>query len=54
MSSTDGDSKIRLQKFLASAGVGSRRHCEELILAGRVCVDGDVVNKLGALVDPYQ
>ena len=43
---------IRLQKFLAAAGVGSRRHCEELIVAGRVRVDGDVVAQLGARVDP--
>lgn len=43
---------IRLQKFLASAGVGSRRHCEELIVAGRVRVDGQVVAQLGTRVDP--
>ena len=43
---------VRLQKFLAAAGVGSRRHCEELIVAGRVRVDGAVVAQLGARVDP--
>lgn len=43
---------VRLQKFLASAGVGSRRHCEEIILAGRVRVDGQVVAQLGTRVDP--
>ncbi len=43
---------VRLQKFLAAAGVGSRRHCEELIAAGRVRVDGAVVAQLGARVDP--
>jgi 23S rRNA pseudouridine2605 synthase len=42
----------RLQKVLAHAGVGSRRHCEELILAGRVHVDGAVVRELGTRVDP--
>jgi 23S rRNA pseudouridine2605 synthase len=42
----------RLQKVLAAAGVGSRRHCEELILAGRVEVDRKVVTELGARVDP--
>ncbi len=42
----------RLQKFLARAGVASRRACEELIVAGRVSVDGAVVNTLGTKVDP--
>jgi 23S rRNA pseudouridine2605 synthase len=43
---------IRLQKVLASAGVGSRRACEILIATGRVSVDGVVVDQLGARVDP--
>ncbi len=43
---------VRLQKVLAAAGVGSRRHCEELIGAGRVEVDGEVVRRFGARVDP--
>lgn len=42
----------RLQKVLAAAGVGSRRQCEELILAGRVEVDRRVVDRLGTRVDP--
>ena len=42
----------RLQRLLASAGFGSRRLCEELIQAGRVEVDGEVVTKLGTTVDP--
>ena len=41
----------RLQKILAHAGVGSRRACEELILAGRVTVGGQVVKELGTKVD---
>lgn len=49
---TSGLAGIRLQKFLAAAGVGSRRRCEELIVAGRVRVDGAVVAQLGARVDP--
>lgn len=43
---------VRLQKFLAAAGVGSRRHCEELITAGRVQVDSQTVTQLGTRVDP--
>jgi len=42
---------VRLQKVLASAGLGSRRACEELIAAGRVSVNG-VMAALGARVDP--
>jgi 23S rRNA pseudouridine2605 synthase len=43
---------VRLQKVLAAAGVGSRRHCEELIGAGRVEVAGQIVRRFGARVDP--
>lgn len=41
----------RLQKFLANSGVASRRKCEELILAGRVKVNGEVVTELGRKID---
>lgn len=41
----------RLQKVLAHAGVDSRRACEELILKGRVTVDGKTVRELGTRVD---
>ncbi len=43
----------RLNKVLAHAGVGSRRHCDELIAAGRVAIDGEVVRDLGVRVDPH-
>ena len=42
----------RLNKYLAHAGVGSRRFCDELIAAGRVKVDGVRVTELGVKVDP--
>lgn len=42
---------VRLQRALAMAGLGSRRHCEELIVEGRVEVDGQVVTQLGTKVD---
>jgi 23S rRNA pseudouridine2605 synthase len=41
----------RLQKVLAGAGLASRRESEELILEGRVEVDGEVVTELGTRVD---
>jgi 23S rRNA pseudouridine2605 synthase len=43
---------MRLQKFLARAGVASRRGSEDLMTAGRVTVNGVVVAELGAKVDP--
>jgi len=45
---------VRLQKFLASAGIGSRRNCEEYILAGRVTVDGRTIQELGTRIDPQR
>lgn len=42
----------RLQKVLAEAGVASRRKAEEMILDGRVMVDGKVIRTLGTKVDP--
>lgn len=43
---------MRLQRFLAEAGVASRRAAEAIILAGRVSVNGRTVQKLGTRVDP--
>ena len=45
---------VRLQKLLAGAGIGSRRACENLITAGRVEVDGQVVTELGVRIDPIR
>lgn len=44
--------EMRLQKFLASAGICSRRKAEEYILAGKIKVNGIIVNELGKKVDP--
>jgi pseudouridine synthase len=43
---------MRLQKYLSTAGVCSRRAGEELIKQGRVRVNGDVVTEMGVTVDP--
>jgi pseudouridine synthase len=43
---------VRLQKYLAEAGVASRRACEQLMVTGRVAVNGKVVSELGSKVDP--
>lgn len=43
---------VRLQKFLASAGVASRRRAEELIAAGKVHVNGQVVDRMGVVINP--
>ena len=43
---------MRLQKFLARAGAASRRGSENLMTAGRITVNGEVVTELGSKVDP--
>jgi 23S rRNA pseudouridine2605 synthase len=48
------ESGIRLQRYLAMAGLGARRQCEEFISTGRVTVDDRVVTELGARVEPGQ
>ncbi len=48
----DEDGLVRLHKLLARSGVASRRKCEELMLAGEVTVDGEVVTRLGTKIDP--
>ena len=42
----------RLQKFLANSGIASRRKCEELIVNGKVKVNGKVVIELGTKIEP--
>ncbi|MBI5531920.1 MAG: pseudouridine synthase [Deltaproteobacteria bacterium] len=44
----------RLQKILARAGISSRRHAEQLIVAGRVRVNGRVITELGVRADSYK
>lgn len=46
------DSGVRLQKVMAAAGVASRRKAEELMLAGKVSVNGQIIRELGTRVDP--
>ena len=43
--------EYRLQKYLAEAGIASRRKAEELILVGQVKVNGKVVTELGTKVN---
>ena len=42
----------RLQKYLAECGVASRRKCEEIILTGKVRVNGNLITELGTKVNP--
>ena len=44
--------QIRLQKYLAEAEIASRRKAEELILQGKVQVNGKVVTELGTKIQP--
>lgn len=44
--------KVRLQRFMADCGVASRRECEEMIVAGRVRVNGVTPTRLPVLIDP--
>lgn len=43
---------MRLQKFLAEAGVASRRKAEELILHGKIKVNGEIKREMGIKIDP--
>ena len=54
--SPDGDDEqsrgVRLNKYLASHGIASRRRSDELIADGKVMIDGRIVTDLGVRVDP--
>ena len=52
MSADAEQTGVRLQRVLASAGLGSRRACEQLIDEGRVEVDGKIIRAQGVRVDP--
>ncbi|WP_261166225.1 pseudouridine synthase [Microbacterium sp. Marseille-Q6965] len=54
MESNDAGEGTRLQKVLANAGVASRRASEQLIVEGRVRVNGAVVTELGTRIDPQR
>jgi 23S rRNA pseudouridine2605 synthase len=43
---------VRLNRFLAAAGVGSRRHCDELIASGRVTINGQVCTNFSVQPEP--
>ncbi|HMA75870.1 MAG TPA: S4 domain-containing protein, partial [Candidatus Krumholzibacteriaceae bacterium] len=46
--------KIRINRYLAGAGLGSRRKCERFILNGSVKVNGNTVSRLSLKVDPEE
>lgn len=48
------ETELRLQKYLAAAGVASRRGAEEMIAAGRVAINGRVIREMGTKVRPEQ
>ena len=51
---TKDDGLIRLNRYIANAGICSRRKADELIAAGVVSVNGEVISELGAKVDPLK
>lgn len=52
LSGQSSDGSMRLNRFLARAGIGSRRHCDALIESGLISVNGIVVSELGTKVLP--
>lgn len=49
---SNGPKGVRLQKAMADAGLGARRDCEDMIVAGRIHVNGRLVTTLPCFVDP--
>ena len=45
------ENKIRIAKFLADAGVASRRKAEELIIQGKISIDNEIITNLATKVD---
>ena len=52
INTNEGEKMERLQKTIAKAGIASRRKAEELIVNGKVKVNGVVVTELGTQVSP--
>jgi 23S rRNA pseudouridine2605 synthase len=50
----DTHSDVRLNRYLAGCGLGSRRECDRLIISGAVSVNGEKVKKLGVKIDPVR
>ncbi len=46
------DTKIRIARYLAAAGIGSRRTCEQLVRDGKISVNGELINTPAFNVDP--
>ena len=47
MKNTESDEPVRIQKVIAQAGIASRRAAEDLIRAGEVLLNGEIVNQMG-------
>ena len=45
------EEKMRINKYLASCNVASRRKCEDIILSGKVTLNGKIVKELATMVD---
>lgn len=52
MEKRSNNNKLRLNRFLAQCGLGSRRECDNLIVSGKIVLNGKKVAKLGTQVDP--